>query len=266
MSNFETIGFLAENPSGIGSEIQQRFGDYLAIAQELNKYSQAKQYELAPKNSDATELLATMLVARTLSTYQSVLLLAEKGMKHQVQIVLRSMYEPVFQIRALANDPRFIEAMTDDDFIRRKRGIQSLIDYFNRNGIQGDEFDRARDKRIELRKELKKRKPKCKEGLSIRTLAKTAGMMDCYDVAYSFHSSTVHCSLLSLEEDFILDENGIVTALRNEPSSDGIQSVLSSAVELMCIAMIAANQVLKLDSDPKLEEIRYRNQSLSRGS
>jgi hypothetical protein len=263
MSNFEKIGFLAEDPSGIRSEIQLKFGDHLAIAQELNEYMQAKQYELAPRNNEANELLATMLFARALSTYQSVLLLVEKGMKHQVQIVLRSMYEPVFQISSLANDPSFIKAMMDDDLIRRKRGIQSLIDYFNRNKIQGEQLDQARDKRIELRKELKKRKPKCKEGLSISTIAKTADMMDCYDVAYSYHSSTVHCSLLSLEEDFILDDNGVVTSLRNEPSTDGIKPVLSSAVELMCLAMIAANQVLKLALDTKLEEIRCRNQGLS---
>ncbi len=256
MSDFEKVGFLADNPLNIISEIQKNNIDAYNLVTELNVFSQKFQYSLSAKRNFPNQILATSMYARSLSTFQGVLLLANKGMVHQTQMLLRCLIEIAFRIKALAIKPEFIDRLKIDDNYRDLDTCQGFIDLKNRYSEKDETYDRAKALRIEIRAENKLLDPNKLKGLSVKEAAKSAEMLDMYNLNYSTYSSDIHCSLKSLYKHFRLDENKMIASIINEPTSDDYDKTIYYSIYIFCIVIDSVCKIFKREP----EEITKRMQ------
>ena len=253
MSTFEKVGFLAENPSNIDIELERLFKKKTTLAKKLNEYSQTYQYNLHPQNNNKVELFTVTLFARSLSTYQAVLLLAQKGMEHQTNMLVRCLMEVVFRLKALAIDHAFIDMLKIDDNHRDYKRVQNFIDLKNMKQTKDNDYDRACKMRIGIRKEKKEINPDSIPELTIINIAKLAKMTDQYLIKYSHYSADIHCATGSLMSHFILDADGQINGLKNEPSTGSYENCIMHSMYLLLIVLESTNKIFNYDLDEKFE-------------
>jgi len=95
----------------------------------------------------------------------------------------------------------------------------------------------------ELHEAKAKLKPK---EITSRYLADKAGLLDFYDTAYIYFSSTVHSGVRDLEQYLSLDEKGNIKELMWGPSVTGLDSLLLTAFESMWLVVKSAVDLFSL--------------------
>jgi hypothetical protein len=78
---------------------------WFSLAMDLNSLAHQELLLLEAPLEDNKALLAALLFARSLSSFQAAILLAERGMTQDARTITRSCFESVFCFGALRNDP-----------------------------------------------------------------------------------------------------------------------------------------------------------------
>jgi hypothetical protein len=256
MNKFELEGFITNNPCNINQCIDQHYSQTKQLVLEINRYAQSYQYELHPNKLNQVELLATGLYARTISTHQGVITLANNGMKHQSLMLLRCTLESVFQLKALANDHSFIELLKMQGLHHNRNGLERLLKMKNRNDQQDSLYERARTLRNKARKELRSHRGTMDTSeLSIITTAKKAGMLDYYDALYAMGSSAIHSGIRSIEEHLVIDTDNLVKELINHPSHEDYEATVLAASDLIMNAILAIDQIFERKENEKATKL-----------
>jgi hypothetical protein len=96
------------------------------------------------------EALFAILFSRVLSTYEAALLVTQRGMKQQVETLIRCTLEPLFPLVATSGDHSFAYKLVKAEEHKQLSAINKLIGYKERNGIYHADLAVAK----ELAKEL----------------------------------------------------------------------------------------------------------------
>lgn len=247
MTTFNEYGFLADDFSFFTDEANAKHGDRISICKELSHLAWRFQYSLSIHNEYPPEIIGSILYMRVLSTYQAAILLSQRGMKHQVQMLIRCTLEPLFPLVAISNDINFVNSFVLSEEHERLKGINKLIKFKEKNKDDSD---------IQELKNLAKaiRLKICVDdikNINIYDCAQKAGLQDYYDTLYSFMSITVHSSPRSLEEAIEMDnEKGSIKELKNEPDLDSYDDHLSTLADCLLKAVSAISIIFKID-EPK---------------
>ncbi|MDQ2077933.1 DUF5677 domain-containing protein [Marinimicrobium sp. ABcell2] len=244
MSDFTTQGFLSDDARNGVKRLETDFSALWAEARVVNEFAQAFQYQLEIHKRSLVEMLAAVMYARALSTYQGVLVVLERGMEQQAKMLLRCGFESVFPLVAISKDAGFAEKLLVSEELERLKGLNKLIRYWERSGDKDGQLEDARALAAELKGQLAKVDGK---KMSIVDAAEAAGLVDWYDTAYSFLSNTVHSSIRSLEEHLHIGTDGDVEAVKNEPSFEEAGKLLVTGMESMFHALRAAAEVFGKD-------------------
>lgn len=172
---------------------------------------------------------------------------------------MRSLFDAAFAISAVAKSEEIMREYVNDDILRRihiLRKIKNNPKTFER--ILINDVDKQIESLLsELYKTKKKMKPK---EIMSRYLAEKAGLLDLYDTAYVYFSSTVHSGVRDLEQYLSLDSEGNIKELIWGPSVTGLDSLFLTAFETMLIVFKTAIVLFSLSVDElDLLEESYRN-------
>ena len=252
MTTFNEQGFLANDFSFFTDEANAKHGDLISICMELSHLAWRFQYSLSIHSQYPPETIGSILYTRVLSTYQAAILLSRRGMKHQVQVLIRCMLEPLFPLVAISNDINFVTSFVLSEEHERLKGINKLIKFKEKNkdnsGIQ-ELKELAKASKLKIRVDDIK-------NISIYDCAQKAGLQDYYDTLYSFMSITVHSSPRSLEEAIEMDtEKGSIKELKNEPDLDSYGDHLSVLADCLLKAISAVSIVFKIDKPEFVQNI-----------
>jgi hypothetical protein len=250
MSDFERQGFLSDEAQQLGRTLTKKDDILWTEARAVNEFCQAFQYELNVHKHSLSETLSAVMYARTLTTYQGVLVLLERGMEQQAKMLLRCAFESLFPLVAISRDANFADRILVSEELERLKGLNKLIRYWERSGDPEGEIENARKLAGEIKTQLAKVDGK---KLSIVDTAEAAGLVDWYDTVYSLLSNTVHSSIRSLEDHLHVDANGDVEAMKNEPSYEDAGKLLATGLESMLHALLAASAVFGGDVEEFVE-------------
>ncbi len=260
LSKFDEDGFLAENNLDFMPALESRYGKYIEICKELNKYSQKLQYELVVHNKHTPELLSSILFSRVLSTYQAALLVSFKGMRQQVIILIRCILEPLFPLVAISKDQAFSYELVKSDAVEGLKALNKLIRYQERNNVDDAELAQSKEQKLIVSKKIKKDNLK---KISVFDCAKKSGLEDWYDTLYAFTSSTLHSSVRSLEDALHLDpDKKKIVALKNEPEFEDFDVLYMTLSECLIYATSSICRIFNLNEPEMLEDCRKRVQKL----
>lgn len=252
MATFGEQGFLADEFSFFTNEANAKHGELISICMELNKLTQGFQYSLAIHNEHLPEIIGSILFSRVLSTYQAAMLLSEKGMKHQVQMLIRCMLESLFPLVAISKGLNFVNKFVLSEEHERLKGINKIIRYKERNAnSDGLQELRVLAETVQQKIHTEDIKP-----VSTYDCAQKAGLVDYYDTLYSFMSNTLHASPRSLEEALEMDhEKGSIKEIKNEPDLDSFDVHLTTLADCLLKAVSATSVVFKIDEPKFVQDI-----------
>lgn len=222
------------------------FDIYTSIIEDAHSLLN-KSYSLI--DDSANKLILVALYMRTLTLYQSIYFIAQRGMLAETRILLRSLIETVFYLAALSNDESVSQVLQIKDenqklksvnrILNSKTKINNLPSHSELNKIKQDI-----EKRIEVISVPNK---------SIEEFSRIAKMHDYYLTVYSQLCNSVHTNLIDLEAHVVYRDDKLI-GLSYGPTDDHLILNLKTAIEVILNSMNAINKSFNLGSESLIQK------------
>ena len=233
-------GFLSDSVRQVRDEVHNRYPSHVELARVTNCRAVALQHELQIHVDRLEEALGAALYARTLAFTQSSVLLLEHGMPVQARTVLRAGLESLFQLAALAEDPRIAPSLLASHDADRR----TLADRIRR--WRDPALRASMDSQLS-EADLSAMSAGTGKPINIYKFAELAGMEDWYLTIYTLLSFAAHSKVSDLDSHVVVGGDGEPIEFQNEPVSSGQASIWSWEVEVQLAAMRSVAAVFSLE-------------------
>jgi hypothetical protein len=229
-------GFLAKELDGVVALAHSNNSELFSQLGRVNEnaLSLLRQIEVLP--DDVHGLLVAVFYSRTIDSVEAAILLAERGLPTQAKALLRVAMESLFSLRA-SLDENFANKLIDADSVKRKKHFRKAAQLVERNLMLDPRGRVSPAKLAEIEAEIAATNAK---DITTADIAKAAGLEDWYLGIYALFSSSVHSTVRDLERHFLVDGDGEIAALINEPDTSDCAGILICAIEQLLMAFTAA--------------------------
>lgn len=228
--SFETDGFFSPEIETFRRTVRetQPFKVWFDYALGLNHlgFDMLRRTKLT-ELSDRRQIALNAHFARVHRSFQSALLLAERGQVPDARVVLRSAVEGAIAINALAKDEGFVDQMVEAHHRSQRTLARVQIDkfaaYYSAEDIANMEaaIAAADDYEASKGKEL--------TDIKWEQVAKNH-CPSLYQCSYRlFSSDGTHATIKSLERFMVVGNDGEVTRFKAAPDTNGLVEALSAA-------------------------------------
>ncbi|NQZ54134.1 MAG: hypothetical protein HRT93_07785 [Piscirickettsiaceae bacterium] len=226
---FNDVGFLSDESSTNHIALEVITSEHFTVCNNLNVLAHSALNKAVVHPDDRKEVYVMLYFQRMLSHYQALIIMAERGMVHQVEIMLRCMLETLFNLVALHENADLFDALIlgDDDqrliLLKRIREQQKTTATYTHDELK------TLDKIIASAEDVDR------ENFKIYMKADMAGMLNDYRTTYPLLSEAVHSTVHSIETDLIFDDN--------DDEIISINSFTQKTGEMSLLLMTSANYI-----------------------
>lgn len=223
----------------------------LDFAYRLNQFGNRALFAVGVSPHDAKELLLSTLLRRILTSFQASIIICERGLPLEAQVLLRTVLEVTFKIVAIANDEEVAQLFIGEGLINKRKKYEKL------RKLNSTDFQGELDEMSEAHKVLaEKIKTEGIRELTTFEFAKRAGLENFYHSAYSVLSDAVHSSVNTLDGTLDLDAQGDLVGLKYGFSDDDLNDHVFTACEALMISLKAALSVIGPDLVEEVQELQ----------
>lgn len=251
MSPLIKNGFLGKEITPYIDDIRAKSSDFFQLSDETNKLSHQVLFKIDAHSKHEQELLVATLYMRIMASFQGVIILAERGMIPQSQVIMRSLLEAMFTLCALSEKRDLCTVYIQAEQKKRLKLLNKLG--MLKSGLPSDKEESELIKLgIELKKDIEEKgiKP-----LNVEQWSVEAGLHDIYLTAYTILCDPVHTNVNDLERYLVLDNDGEIKAFDWGPSSTGLHTLLMTNIECMLVTIKAVCDLFKINKDSAINEI-----------
>jgi hypothetical protein len=128
--SFATDGFLSPTMDRFRASLKNvaAYKAWFDYAEELNRLGLDMLRDRDVPRHDNQRLTIAILFVRAHKSFQSSLLLAERGLISDARVVLRSAVEGAIAINALANDATFLDTLIEAHFYNQRKTARLVLD------------------------------------------------------------------------------------------------------------------------------------------
>jgi hypothetical protein len=222
-------GFLSSELKDIEDKFTIEFDLIFKFIRDVNKYFQACSFDIKIERSKIHQWFLAALYLRSLSTFQSIILLSAKGITGEAKVLLRSLIEIQYIIIAISKDNSLVNEYLGQEVVENEKILRKSTKwkekYYGLISIKEVE-----EKLSEL--EQVKKTQRCKK-FTIKDCAEKAGMLMDHEMNYSILSLTTHANVYEIKKHFIYDKDGILVSFNWGPNKTDIPNVLVLSTEVM---------------------------------
>lgn len=258
-SELSNLIFLDRSFEKVVAQIHQAHTKQFAFAWLLNELAHKALFDAKINRQDPQHLLLATLEHRALTSYQSVVLLVERGLPHEARAVLRTLLEVTFRTVAIANNKDIGLAYILEDERHR-------IKLINKYKMLSKEVRTQASKAMlnELKSTIEtKIKDQGIKKLKTQWFAQRAGLEDLYHSAYSVLSEAVHVNSKSLESALNLDDDETLVSLNYFPSDNYLDKHIYTAAEALLLSLRAVHLIIETkfakDNDQLHKEFKSKH-------
>jgi hypothetical protein len=263
VSTIETDGYLSNQITYLIKKNWNQNSKWFNLCKEINRFSHATMFKMIVHNKCKPELMVALLYIRSISNFQGVIIMAERGMVNEAKVLLRCLIECGFAVVAIDKDKTIVDRLILDDRIQQlgklkamKRNIENGVP-LPKDAFSIDEIKtRIRDVISEIKKSNI-------EKFTTRDLAEIAGLIKTYDSAYKVLSDTIHVSVRDLEQYLELNEKGEIKQLLSGPDVKEIDMILLTASEIILSILESISNIFSLSYDKAWDRILKEFNKLS---
>jgi hypothetical protein len=184
-------GFFSDEAQSISAGIRTEYKQLFFYLAEVNEQAHKYLAKLEVHSQDLKQLLTAALLARALTAYQALVLLAERGFASEVRVTCRSLLEAKFKLGFLADDPAAPNLILAKHEEERAKRLQKM-----KKGdlpVHKDLIDQDWDTLIAEAQARRKNLVGTKSELpTIYQVAKKCGFGTDYYGPYSYFSDATH--------------------------------------------------------------------------
>lgn len=245
--NFDDVGFISEQSRTDDFNHAIHQSQQFQLCEQLNQLGQriSNQNQIHP--DDEGEVYLVLYFQRLMAHFQAVLLLSERGMTHQTEIMTRCILEVFINMAAYYRHPEFLDAMTAHDDNKKLAVLQQFYLEQKRTPTLTEEELQHIKLIIASPDQIDR------EDIAIYVKAEYAGLMYEYRTTYALLTESVKSCIHSLQTDLIFDEqtNSIVGMATRQDETDRLISLLMTSATYLADAI---SIMLNLYSFPEQTE------------
>jgi hypothetical protein len=221
------------------------------LVERLNELANRSLFEANVDPADAQELLLAALLPRALATFQSVVILGERGLAQEAQVALRTLLEVTFKAGAIARDRKFAEDYIRADVVHR----ENFLKKFKRLTPTEERLSTQESNRTLLDKTSQRVKTEKIRDLTVEDYAKAAGLVDLYYSAYTILSQHVHVNVGTLDQTLDIDAAGNLVGMKYGFDDKELDIILLSGAEALILTLEATFSVLDVSTGDEIRTI-----------
>ncbi|SNB44929.1 DUF5677 domain-containing protein [Geobacter sp. DSM 9736] len=241
MSSIHDAGFLSEEIKEWIQKHRKENEKWFSLSERCSKLGQEVLLSIKVNNNDLQKILVSLWFNRLLSHFQAIVLLMERGMLYEAQILLRTLVEVSFSLVSVAENPDIAQDFLKDDKVQQLKALNTYMNLPKNLRVQDEQQEAGIRKLIDdLKCEICKNKYK---ELKTEFIAQKAKMSDYYNTIYASLCSTVHSRIRDLESHLLLNQDNDIEQLNWGPDVSGLDMVLLAANETF---IVSTKRVLQL--------------------
>jgi hypothetical protein len=254
-------GFIGAQIKNIIDVNRLNFAEYFSVAEQINRVCHEVQSKINANDIKEQEAVVATLYIRSMHAFQSIIILAERGLDSGSKTLLRNLLETVFHLCASVIDTKYAEDFLNQDHFQRLKLLNKLK-HNPRIRKQLKDFPSEE----EMENEIQTLKDEIKENsiqkISIEDSARRAGLHDFYIVQYSLLSGDTHSSPRSIESYLGFGDKGKSNYFAWGPDSADIELILSQAITFLIIALRGVDRFYDLSIEKKIVIFEKQNLKL----
>jgi Family of unknown function (DUF5677) len=214
---------------------------WFSLSERCSNLGQQVLLSITVNNNDLQRILVSLWFNRLLSHFQAIVLLMERGMLYESQILLRTLVEVSFSLIAVAEDPEISREFLKDDKVQQLKALNTFINLPKHLRSPHEQQETAIRKLIkDIKFEICSNEYK---ELKTEYIAQKAKMTDYYNTIYASLCSTVHSRIRDLESHLLINKDNDIQQLNWGPDVSGLDTVLLAANETF---IVSTKRVLQL--------------------
>lgn len=241
-------GFLSPSLINSITNIHIDFAPWLEVAAMVNRFGMQVLPELKAANNSKQKLVAATLYGRTLTSFQSAVILSERGMLADARTVVRAATETTIILSALAIDPSLVEVFIER-FAWHHHKIRRawLADPEATAQMNAVQINDVKQRIAELETDFPNVKLIKRDPINIAKLAQNAGVNALYNAIYRATSGdAAHTSIDALNRHVRADINADIQGLHFGPEVGDLPGTLSDAISTLSFALHAVMPLFNL--------------------
>ena len=258
MSEFKEEGFLSTEMVDASRQCRNQYAEWFTLCESINKFSIALTSKTTYHPDNRQECLAAALFLRALSIFEGIIILIERCMLNEAKILLRTLMEVLFALRAITLHAEVAEEFYQSHLTAKRRALLK----FRKSSLNlADSQGRDLTERI---KELDGLIDKKRIYMTTEYLAKRAELYDFYATAYTVLSWTVHSNILDIAGSHMVgqfDSHINIDSIHLSVQMEEVEKWFVSACECMVLAMQSVNDMFKAGAENEIADYdrRYKN-------
>ncbi len=263
MKDMENTGFLGndfeEHFIKIASENEQLF----ELSREINKYSHEVYRKIISINDNQKDIAIVQFFIKSLTNYQSIYLLAKKGLSKECNIILRSLIELYFIINESCKQTNFINIVFAKAQKEKKNLTNTLSQYSSWYDTLG-----GKEKILEIYQDSKDRLDKLITDLGIekkdfnkisiaeltKQATEQANSYQQFHIIYKLLCQDVHADPFSLTAYLKVKNEIEFEAINYKPLTDDVSKIFFAQMKVMIeILELISNYFIISDPENMLQ-------------
>lgn len=224
MTDFNAVGFLADDLTQWRENVRQAFPDAFAIAHRMNNMGMRMLWELPAEDVTEPQVWAVAGYARAIESFQTSILLAERGALAEARALARLCAESVIVTAGLLKVEGTLEKL-HEDAAKHKLGVCNRMLAINAKSGNAELLARFENEKAEIVAEFGEPRP-----LKLWPLAQQTGLEMLYELSYRFLSGNgAHATIGAFQRHMAPGKDGHLDQYVFSPDASDMRSTLLSA-------------------------------------
>ncbi|MEM5440032.1 DUF5677 domain-containing protein [Paraburkholderia phymatum] len=246
MEKFNEVGFLSNDLGSWIDQVRNVFKPEFAAAVRINRLAMEVLFSLPAEDMTEAHLTGNLCFARALQSFQTTILLSERGALADARTLVRSATETAIALANCRIDPTMPAQIAEDADLHRSKLAKSLLEANkSKNSLTEEKIAELGATVSEVAKLYGAKGP---TKINWAQKASAAGMGDLYDIAYRTMSGDgAHCTVWSLGHHHSLNAGGNGPGFVFRPEREELDNVLFTACSVMLHALASVIDWFGLD-------------------
>lgn len=247
---FNEQGFLSSEMETISNNIYNENKTIFDFCFKLNEFSIIIMFDLKILDNDIQQIIGAQLLSKISRGFQSIVLLYKNGLNTEANIILRTILETLYILKAVTIKQEYAIDFVNSDLINRKNLIEEIL----KNEFNA--FDSLKDKfKMEdlekLKEEIKKINAK---KIKQNEWAVRSGLISTYRSAYKVLCSDAHPDINNCQQEFLDIDKDKIIALKFVPNSNGIVEAFCTSISVLIEGLKCVCELTKIEYQKEFEK------------
>jgi len=226
-SGFNDVGFLGDDLDGWRDTVRAEFPESFAIADRMNRMGMRMIQEFPEGKFPEARVLAVAGFYRALQSFQSAILISERGALAEARALSRLCCEAVIVTGGLLKVEGTVTKLHEDHAKHRLSLANSMIE-MNRAARNGRDLTQFEQEVARVKTEYPQEKGP--QSIKWASLAAQAGLNKLYELSYRFPSGDgAHVTLGALHRHLNKDEEEKLVGMIFHPDKSDLRDTLLAA-------------------------------------